>query len=176
MNEPPIVVVVGLGNPVRGDDAVGLRVAEALERLLKESPIPGTRVVTSTRGGFELMDLLAGADHGIVVDCLALPDPTPGRVRELPLDQLSGASRLVGSHDVGFETVVELGRLVGAPLPARLEILGVEARLTDVIEEGLSPAVAAVVEPLARQLHGRLSDACATILHGAHAGSPHFDL
>ena len=38
--------------------------------LLDEEPIPGVQVLTSTRAGFELIDLLAGADRAILVDCL----------------------------------------------------------------------------------------------------------
>ncbi len=157
MESAPTTVLVGLGNPIRGDDGVGLRVAEAVEALLAAKPVPGARVTTSTRGGFELMDLLEGADRAIVVDCLDLPDAVPGRVRQMSLEDVAGAARLVGSHDIGLAAAVELGRLLGARMPARVDILGIEAALEDRIDEGLSPALEAAVEPLARFLHSALA-------------------
>ncbi|RPJ57124.1 MAG: hydrogenase maturation protease [Acidobacteria bacterium] len=154
---PAATVLVGLGNPVRGDDAVGLRVAEALEALLAERPVTGARVVTSTRGGFELMELLEGADRAIVVDCLDLPDAVPGRVRRMSLGEVAGAARLVGSHDIGLAAAVELGRLLGARMPAHVEVYGIEAALEDRIEEGLSPGMAAAVPLVANWIHQRLA-------------------
>ena len=156
MPSPQSAVLVGMGNPVRGDDAAGLRVAEAVESLLAASPIPGARVVTTTRGGFELIDLLEGADRAIVVDCLELPDARPGRVRRLSLTDVSGAARLVGSHDIGLAAAIELGRMLGVPMPAQVEILGIEATVGDDIQEGLSPEVEAAIAPLARSLHAAL--------------------
>lgn len=151
-------VLIGLGNPVLGDDAVGLRVAERVRHLLEERPVSGARVVTSTRGGLELLDLLSGADSAIVVDCVAVPGGRPGAVRQLSLAQTAGAARLVGSHDAGLADVVELGRLLGVPMPGRLEIVGVEADLGGRIEENLSPPVARAVGPLAERLYRRLQD------------------
>jgi len=153
-----MTVVLGLGNPVRFDDAVGLRVAEALERLLAEAPIPGVQVFNSTRAGFELIDLLAGADHAILVDCLEVPDAVPGRVRRLTLDDVAGAARLVGAHDITVGAAFELARASGIAMPATVEIIGVEAGDTMRIEEGLSPEVAAAVPRLAREIHERLKE------------------
>jgi hydrogenase maturation protease len=152
-------VLVGLGNPVRGNDAVGLRVAAAVERLLAARPVAGVRVATSTRGGFELIDLLSGADRAIVVDCLEAPDARPGRVRVLSLDGLAGCARLVGSHDIGLAAAVELGRLLGVAMPQQVHVIGIEAELDDRIDEGLSPEVAAVVPLVARWIRRRLADA-----------------
>jgi hydrogenase maturation protease len=157
MSSAATTVLVGLGNPVRGDDGVGLRVAEAVSALLAARPVAGARVVTSTRGGFELMDLLEGADRAIVVDCLDLPDAVPGRVRQLPLRDLAGAARLVGSHDIGLAAAIELGRLLGARMPEHVEVFGIEAWLEDRIEECLSPALEAAVQPLARFLYSSLA-------------------
>ena len=149
-------IVLGLGNPVRFDDAVGLRVAEAVERLLAEAPVPGVKVVTSTRAGLELIDLLSGASRAVIVDCLALPNPVPGRVRRLTLDDVAGAARLVGAHDVTLSHAFEFARAAGVPMPSSVEIYAVEAADIDRIEEGLSTAVAAAVPALAREIHHQL--------------------
>jgi len=155
-SEPGTTIVLGLGNPVRFDDAVGLRVAEAVERLLAEGPVPGVKVLTSTRAGLELIDLLTGASRAIIVDCLVRPDAVPGRVSRLTLGDVAGAARLVGAHDVTLGHAFELARAAGVPMPDEVEIFAVEASDVDRIEEGLSPAVAAAIPALAREIHRRL--------------------
>lgn len=150
-------VVLGLGNPVRYDDAVGLRVAEALERLLEGHPLPGVTVLTSTRAGFDLIDLLSGASRAVIVDCLVTADPVPGRVRRLTVDDVAGSPRLVGAHDITLAGAFELARTLSVPMPEWVEIYAVEAADTDRIEEGLSPAVAAAVPLLAGEIHRQLA-------------------
>jgi len=150
-------VVVGLGNPVRGDDAVGLRVVEQLDALLRHRPVTGVRVCASTRGGIELLDLLAGADVAVVVDCVEGPAVRPGRLRWLSPIRVAGAARLVGSHDIGLAAAIELGRVAEIPMPWRVEILGIEARIADRLEEGLTPEVEAGAGRAARRLHQWLS-------------------
>jgi len=155
--EPGTTIVLGLGNPVRYDDAVGLRVAEAVERLLDAEPLPGVRVATSTRAGLELIDLLSGASRAVIVDCLVRPDPVPGRVTRLTLEDVAGSARLVGAHDVTVDTAFRFARAAGVPMPGTVDIYAVEAADIDRIEEGLSPAVASAVDEVAREIHRRLS-------------------
>jgi len=83
-SHPGTTVVLGLGNPVVSDDRAGLAVAAELKRLLEESPIAGVTVLESERGGFELIDLLAGHSRAILIDCLTVASPIPGRVRRKP--------------------------------------------------------------------------------------------
>jgi len=138
-------VILGLGNPVRADDAVGLRVAEALAARLASHPLPDVRVATSERAGFELLDLLTGADRAVIVDCLEIPGAVAGRARRLTPGELAGSARLVGSHDVSLAEVLELAATLGIPMPADVEVIGIEAWDTGRLHEGLSAEVAACV-------------------------------
>ena len=147
-------VVLGLGNPVLSDDAVGLKVAERLRELLAERPLPGVDVLCSTRGGLELLELLAGYARAVIVDALTLPEPDPGRVHELGLASFAGMARLVGSHDISLSQTFRLAEGLSIPMPSEVIIFGVEAAEVHEFSEELTPAVAGVVEPLARQIYG----------------------
>ena len=149
-------MVLGLGNPVLCDDAVGLRVAAALALLLEVDPIEGVRIATSTRGGFELIDLLAGAREAIIVDCLSGPASEPGAIRHLTLQEVAGSARLVGAHDISVATAFDLAGQLGIEMPARVEIIGVEGADTLTVSEDLTPKVEAAVGVLARELHAFL--------------------
>jgi len=146
-------VVLGLGNPVLCDDGVGLAVVAALKRLLERAPIPGVDVLASTRAGFELIDLLQDYRRAILVDCLAVPDPHPGRVRRLGIDDVAGSSRLVNVHDLSVGVAFQLAERLGIRMPTEVEILAVEAGDTCTIVEGLTPAVEAAVDPLSREIY-----------------------
>jgi hydrogenase maturation protease len=149
-------VVLGLGNPILSDDAVGLRVAAALDELMREDPIPGVRVECSTRAGFELIDLLAGASHAIIVDCMEVPFPVAGRVRQLDLADVGGSARLVGAHDITVSVAFELAERLGIRMPATIEIIGVEGADTRTVREEMTPAVEAAARSLSLELHARL--------------------
>ncbi len=151
------IAVLGLGNPVVSDDRVGLAVAEELRRLLDASPVENVSVLESTRGGFELIDLLAGFDRAVIIDCLSLPDPTPGRIRELTLTNVSGSARLINAHEISISTAFELAAAMGIEMPKTVEIFAIEGLDTSTVSEEMTPAVAAVVAPLARRIHAALA-------------------
>lgn len=153
---PQGAVVLGLGNPVLSDDAVGLHVAAALSRLLDVEPIPGVCVETSTRAGFELLDLLSPYSRAVLVDCLDIPDAEPGRVRKLSLQDFAGSARLVNQHEVSVAAAFALAQRLGVPMPQQVEIYAVEAADVRTLCELLTPAVAAAVEPLACMLYAQL--------------------
>lgn len=149
------VAILGLGNPVLSDDAVGLHVAAEVARLLRKHPIAGVSVLTSTRAGFEMIDLLTGFTHALIIDCLDIPESVPGRVRRLDLNKLSGSARLVGVHDISVADAFELASTLGAGMPGTVEIYAVEGGDMQTLSEEMTPAIAAAVPPLARTLHAR---------------------
>jgi hydrogenase maturation protease len=132
-------LLLGVGNPDRGDDGVGTEVAARVARF----GIPGVEVATEAEP-LALLEHLrrTGLDQVVVVDA-TVPGPEPGRVRVLPV----GAARLVrrtgpaGTHALGVADAVELARALDL-LPARLALVGVEAGSSGV-GEGLSGPVQA---------------------------------
>ncbi len=152
------IAVLGLGNPVLCDDAVGLHVAAEVERLLRDSPIAGVTVLTSTRAGFELIDLLTGFSHALIIDSLEIPDPVPGRVRHPDLNGLAGSARLVGVHDISIADAFELAASLGAAMPRTVEIHAVEGDDMRTLTEELTLAVAAAIVPLALAVYGRIGE------------------
>jgi hydrogenase maturation protease len=150
--KPPSVIVVGLGNPILGDDGVGWRVVDELEARLGDERVAGRSLppVEIERlgvGGLRLMESLSGHDAAILVDAAAFPGRPSGEVRVGPFDELPdhGGGHLDNAHDATLTTALALGRRLGAELPARMEVVTIQARATDVFGEQLSPAVEAAV-------------------------------
>ncbi len=156
----PSVLVLGLGNPLLGDDAVGWRVVEELERLLASTGPPpeaaGREIETDVLavGGIGLMERLVGARRAILVDAIetgAAPAGTVGcrRLTEIPI---RAATHLDGTHDTPLPVAIAAGRALGAEIPDDILVVGIEAHRTDVFSAELTPQVAAAVPRAVRAI------------------------
>ena len=140
------LLVLGVGNAGRGDDAAGLEVARRVGAA-------GIRAVELGEP-IALLDAWDGASEVIVVDAVR-SGAEPGTVHRL--DARAGplpARRFQAStHHVSVAGVVELGRSLGR-LPDRLEVYGIEGGR---FEAGnvLVPAVRRAVEEVATGLTRR---------------------
>ncbi len=151
---PSRSLVVGLGNPILGDDGVGWHVAEEVSRVAAERSLP-IEVDSLAVGGLALMERMVGYDRVVVVDAIRTGSSPIGAVTLLCLPNLPdpGAGHLSSGHDATLQTALAAGRALGAELPddASISIVAIEAEEVFDFEEGLTPPVAAAV-PVAAQL------------------------
>lgn len=175
MQDGVSVLVLCLGNDIRGDDGVGWEVASALEVNPGPAPDVGStrssdaagrhpRVVIrrSALSGFYLLDELAGYDRAIVVDAVQTGAHLPGTVLSFPFEAL-GTEAGPSPHAVGLPSVVRLGRRSGVPLPTRIHIVAIEVDDIESVVEGLTPAVRDAVPRAAGMVRSVLAD-----MDGAH--------
>jgi hydrogenase maturation protease len=139
------VVAIGVGNVYRGDDGVGVAVAE---RLRDEA---GLEVAVVEQEPTRLLDAWAGADLVFVVDAVSTGGAA-GTVhrydasnRPVPAGAFRGST-----HAFGVAETIELARALGR-LPARVIVYGVEGE-DFAAGESLSDAVADAIEPLVRTI------------------------
>jgi hydrogenase maturation protease len=117
-----MILVIGIGNPDRGDDAAGLAVVRRIRELTK----PGEVTVRELVGDqLDLMDAWNGAIEVYVVDAVC-SGGTPGTVYQFgAADALTGQFAHRGTHTFSLADVVELARALGR-LPRRLAGFGIE--------------------------------------------------
>ena len=137
------ILVLGLGNPLLGDDAVGLKVAALVRDRLKG--VPGVDVEEEEAGGLRLMERMTGYDRVVLVDA-AVTGGTPGEVRRLAPDDLP-TQRTATAHGIDLPSALVLGRQLGYPMPAEVTIVAIEAESVLEFRHDMTPAVAAAVEP-----------------------------
>ncbi|KAB1140099.1 hydrogenase maturation protease [Streptomyces luteolifulvus] len=149
-------VVIGVGNEFRRDDGVGWAVISQLRmRAADRSLPPGTVLATCDGEPARLIALWEDSAVAVVVDAAHSHPGTPGRIHRLELDAGSVTQpATTSSHGLGLGEAVELARALGR-LPARLVVYAVEGADSS-LGTGLSPAVAAVVEPLAVRVEDEL--------------------
>jgi len=138
-------LILGLGNPMLGDDGVGWRVAEACAIRLRGAA--QTEVDCLATGGLSLMERMVGYDRAILVDAITTGDKPPGAIYCFRIEELPNASagHTGSAHDASLQTALQLGRRMGATLPASVIVVAVEAQQVYDFSETLSPAVATAV-------------------------------
>ena len=150
---PGEVLIVGLGNPILGDDGVGWRVIDELDEL-DELEHGEASLQQACVGGVSLMELLVGYRRAIIVDAIIDPEDEPGSVWCRPLSAVETrvASHLDSTHDAPLPAAIDAGRAMGADLPSDVEVVGIVIERGDVFGEELSDAVAAAVPVAAAEV------------------------
>jgi hydrogenase maturation protease len=136
-------LVLGLGNPILSDDGIGPRVAQEVQHVLGDHP--DVVIVTSSRGGLDLAEHMAGFGQAVVVDAIQTGAP-PGTIHRL--DVWGIPTQLTASaHGINLRMALEVARRAGARLPVdeAIDIVAVEVEDVLTFREGLGPAVEAAV-------------------------------
>jgi hydrogenase maturation protease len=138
------VLVLGLGNPLRGDDGIGPRV---IEELIRRGLPEGVTAQDVGNAGLDLLNVLEGWERAVIVDAAEMGQE-PGRfVRFTPDEvQLAQASDHVSLHNASLSEVLALADALGKTLP-ELVIFGVQPAEID-WRAGLSSSVEAAVPAL----------------------------
>ncbi len=145
-------VVVGIGNTIRGDDGVGIR----LVRKLRGSLPPQFEIKESATAGFELLDFILGYDRAVLVDAVQTPGGVAGQVYRFPLQEYSRSSQLPFSHSLTIRQLVEIGRVLGGSKMPAVEIVAVEAKQINDFSETLSPELEDKLDGIAEAVRSEI--------------------
>jgi hydrogenase maturation protease len=156
VSEQPLVVI-GVGNVLLRDDAVGIRVVDRLRELVESDATALPQPVLLVDGGSLVMELLATVREArglVLVDAVMTGDPAGTvSVRHGEAILAAGGTRAGRSADTVHE-LLDVARILGW-LPDRVALVGVEAADID-FGMDLSPSVGAslplAVEAVRREL------------------------
>jgi hydrogenase maturation protease len=149
-------LVVGLGNPILGDDGVGWRVAERVREAVDD---PDVAVLCLSLGGLSLVEHLAGYRKVMIVDAMTTGAP-PGTLHRFAAGAAEepGAQHTASVHDLSLASALALGRELGLDLPAEIRVVGVEAAPEFEFGETLSEAVARALPEAERSVRDWLGE------------------
>jgi hydrogenase maturation protease len=152
------VLVLGLGNDILTDDAVGLHVAQAVrERLAGE---PGIEVKSTTEMGLALLDEIADRDGVVLVDSVQTGRAPPGHIHEVDAAALASIASTV-PHMLGIGETLALGQLLGLAMPRRVRVFAIEVadpfslgtEMTGAVRDSVTAAADRIIAA-ARELAG----------------------
>jgi hydrogenase maturation protease len=153
----PRTVVIGIGHPDRGDDAVGRLVAARLRACAPS----GVTVLEEDGEATRLVDLLSGVAQAFLVDA-ALSGAPAGTIRRCDAADglLPGGKPGMSTHGFGLAAAIELARALGT-LPATCIVYAIEARSFD-LGAPLSPEVLATADGVVERVLAELQEAPCT--------------
>ncbi len=163
-------LIIGLGNPILGDDGVGWVVAEEVrQKLNRPSPDPASppephppgeastgdvEVDFLSLGGLSLMERLTDAERVILVDSIFTGQKPIGTVSQFTLEDLPDltAGHSTSAHDTSLRNALKVGRSMQINLPEdrNVIIVAIEAKSVYDFSQELSPAVAGAVPQAVR--------------------------
>lgn len=119
--------LIGLGHPLRGDDAIGLAAVEAWLQA-HPTPLAGVEVSCFESPGLALLQALTSCSAALLVDAVR-SGGRPGHIFRLDENDLASFGPAAASaHGLGVAETLALGRtLYPEQMPDRLLFIGVEA-------------------------------------------------
>lgn len=137
-------IVVGIGNPILGDDGVGIHVVRRLRSALEGKDIIVEEAFT---GGMNLLDIMVGYDRAILVDSVSSVDLDVGEVVVLEDVRKMGSDHSANPHDVSLPEALELaGRMGETRIPKDISLVGINIRPSYDFKDGLTKEAAAAVD------------------------------
>ena len=144
------ILIAGVGNVLKADDAFGVEVANRLETMVLpegvrvvETGIAGIALVQELQDGWDALVVVDAVDRGRAPGTVMLIEPDV-----IDVNALSWGERydlLADGHLATPERVMMLARALGV-LPARLLMVGCQPLDTDALGTGMSEPVTAAVD------------------------------
>lgn len=154
-----IRLIIGVGQSLRRDDAAGLAAIKRWQEHFPEHAGDSDLIVACVElPGIALLDHLANAEQGLIVDAVS-SGAHPGRLHRLAEQDVADfVQGSVSAHGWGVAETLALGRrLQPERMPAQVDILGIE--VMDVsLGEGLSLDVGAAIDFAASEIEAWLKN------------------
>lgn len=146
------VVVLGVGNTLLEDEAIGVR---AVELLLERYTLPPeVQVIDGGTAGMELLEPLEDCDKLIIIDCVRVGQPPGSVIRRVDNEVPQFFRTKISPHQIGVSDVLAALQL-RERFPKHLALIGIQPKslecgiqLTPEIEATLPQVLAMAVEEL----------------------------
>ncbi len=142
-------IVLGLGNPLMGDEGIGQAVIKKLQT--RQTEFPNAEFVDAGTGGMNILHLIAGKDKAVIIDC-ALMQTAPGTIKRFTPEQVQSVKKLThrSLHEADILKVIDLAGQLGQ-CPDEIVFFGIEPQALE-LREKLSPALNDRLDEYAEQV------------------------
>ena len=135
-------IVVGIGNPILGDDGVGIH---AIRELKERTSDPNLVMEEAFTGGLNLLDMIREYDRAILIDAVCIKDMDVGEVTIVDVHEMATVHSS-NPHDVSFPEALDLARKMGdEKIPEEIILIGINIIESLEFKDELSKDVAGAV-------------------------------
>lgn len=143
----PGMRVLGVGNPILTDDGVGFEIVAQIRRLR-----PELDTVTVCAGALGVFDYIIDCDRIVLIDSIKSGREVPGTVYRLSMANFTPSLDQPTSHGLDIASACRIGEALGCRMPREVSIYAVEITDNTTIGEGCTPAVAARIAEIAKEI------------------------
>ena len=145
-------LILGIGNRIVGDDAIGLVVAERLySEFVSACPDRSVDLKMAEFAGWRLIDLLQGYERVVIIDAMIADTRDPGECFRVT-STAQGMAHMRTSHGLGICEALKLAEMSGLPMPTDIAIYAITASRTTEFSEELSPQLTARISGITREI------------------------
>jgi hydrogenase maturation protease len=145
-------LLLGLGNPILKDDAVGLKVVRALGEKMTEKDVD---IEEASFANIEILETIGPYDRLIIVDSIKTGRGRPGELYSLRLEDLRTTLHLSCPHDINLATALELGKRLGMHVPEEIRIYAIEVEDNQTFSETCTPSVERAIPRIVKEIAQR---------------------
>ncbi|MFH0803352.1 MAG: hydrogenase maturation protease [bacterium] len=142
-------LILGLGNPIRGDDAIGWVAAEKVYERVKA---PGLFLDLASVGGVYLLDLLVGYNRALIVDAAETGEHETGTLFRVEVGKGDSKSSFCTMHQIDIFQALDLGMKLKLDMPETINFYGIEVENCQNYSEELSPHVKTAIPEIVNQI------------------------
>ncbi len=157
----PRGVVLGLGNDILTDDAIGPLIVRRLRDKFREQP--SVDFIESNEMGLALLDFLEGYDWALLVDSIVSGTVPPATVRLFERADFP-TTRGSNPHHVGVYDALAFAERVDLAVPKEIRVVAIEVRDPFTFGTGLTPELERASDRLVAEVgelvRERLNGAC----------------
>jgi hydrogenase maturation protease len=147
------ISIIGLGNDILGDDAIGLIAARELKKYYDNK----IDIFESPNGGLELLDYLEGYEKSLILDSLFTGQYLPGTIMIYSSSDFESSSSST-PHYIGLPEVLKLADKLNIAIPKDIKVLLIEVENPYEITTDISEIIKEKQEAFIRKAKDIISD------------------
>jgi len=129
------LLILGIGNDHQCDDGIGSKIVGDLRQIIKDPQIDFETIIT---GSLDILGTISGYESVIIIDGTKTVSGKPGNIYHFPVEKYQPTIHLENFHDTNFVDSINLGRLIGFPIPDNIYIIAVEISETMLLSKSPS--------------------------------------
>ena len=148
---PDSTLILGLGNPILGDDGIGCLVADRIKTDFKSEDT--IEVISASVSPLRMVDEIAGKERLIIIDSVSTGSLEPGTLFEIEPSEERSAP--FSTHSFSLDQLREIGASLGLAMPRYIKMYGIEIVPPREYTSALSHCIRAKIPELVREIASR---------------------
>ncbi len=142
-------LILGLGNPILGDDAIGWMVAQKVYERVKGAVV---FLELASVGGIYILDILSGYNRVLIVDAAKTGKNKIGTLFQVEIRKEDIKPSFCMMHQIDIFQVLDMGMKLKLDMPEVISLYGIEVKNCQNYSEQISSCVKAAIPQIVNQI------------------------